>query len=286
MSSSGLGLAGSLSITQATLNAVGDSLDLTLSAEVQTTARPSADNTANFTYYIQSDYDINSEISYHATSTVAGEDDAYSMNAITVTNSTASNAQLNLPAASGKTVDAGLISALDVDNTSLGSFPVVLTVAVSSVGRMTSTIAITGSTLTASTSENPALAQNVYWSGIDPLPNQSASAPDDLTQTLTIDQLDEKYSSEKTAINNNYNGQDMISGWTISVSAVTQRTNNALSQHARYNNKNGSTTIFAAGEKLVCATPASYSVSIDDYSGSSTTIIGATDVYGVLRQSA
>ena len=151
---------------------------------------------------------------------------------------------------------------------------------------MTSTIAITGSEITASTSEDAANAQSVYWSGIDDVPIVSTSDPDNLTQTLSVSQLDQKYASEKSAINSNYNDQYMISGWTISVSAVSQRTNNTLSQHARYKNKNGSTSIFAAGEKLVCATPASYSVSIDDYSGSSTTIIGATDVYGVLRQSA
>lgn len=283
---SGLGLSGSLSITQATLNAVGTSLEQTLSADVVTTARPSANGTANFTYYIQSDYDINSEISYHPSSTEDNKDDAYSMNGITVTNSTATNPSVSLPSATGVTVDAGLISALDVDDSALGSFPVVLTVAVSSTGRMTSSIAITGSTLTASKSEDAANAQSVYWSGIDNVPTVSSTDPDNLTQTLSVSQLDTKYASEKTAINNNYNNQDMISGWTISVSAVSQATNNTLSQHARHNSKNGSTSIFAAGEKLVCSTPASYSVSIEDYSGSSTTIVSATDIYGVLKQSS
>lgn len=283
---SGLGLPGNLSITKATLNAVGTSLDQTLSADVVNTARPSADGTATFTYYIQSDYNINGEITYHAASSDDNRDDAYSMNGITITNSTATNAIISLPAVTGRTVDAGLISALDVDDSALGTFPVVLTVAVSSTGRMTSSIAITGSTLTASTSENTANAQQVYWSGIDNVPTPASTDNDILTKTLSISQLDTKYASEKTAINNNYNNQDMISGWTISVSAVSQATNNTLSQHARYNNKNGSTSIFAAGEKLVCSTPASYSVSIQDYTGSSTTIVSATDIYGVLKQTA
>ena len=284
---SGLQIPGSLTITKASLDAVGQSLELTVSAEVVNTQRLSAAGTQqNFSYYIQSDYDINSEISYHAASSEDNKDDAYSMNGITVTNSTATNPTVSLPAATGVTVDAGLISALDVDNSALGSFPVVLTVSVSSTGRMTSSIAITGSTLTASTTEDAANAQSVYWSSIDNVPSPSSTDPDNLTKTLTVSQLDTEYASEKTAINNNYNNQDMISGWTISVSAVSQSTNNTLSQHARYKEKNGSTSIFAAGDKLVCSTPASYSVSIEDYSGSSTTIVSATDIYGVLRQSS
>lgn len=283
---SGLQLPGSLSVTQSTLADVGTSMDVVVQSAVQEAARSSADGSASFTYYIQADYNINGAISYTASSDANGLDDAYSMSAITVNSATATNAALSLPSASSVTVSAGDIDAQNSSGTSLGNFPVVLTVSVDSIGRMTSSIAITGSDVISSTSDDAAKAQVMYWSGIDTTSTVSATTADVLSATLNTSKLSTKYSSELATINGQYNGETMVESWTISVSAVASSSNNTLSQHARYLNKNGSTAIFASGDKLVCATPFSYGVSINDYEGNATTIVSATNVFGVLRQTA
>lgn len=284
--SSGLQLPGSLSVTQSTLADIGTTMDVVVQSAVEEAARSSADGSASFTYYIQADYNINSVISYTASSSTDGLDDAYSMSAISVNSASATNAALSLPSASSVTVSAGDVDAQNSSGTSLGNFPVVLTVSVDSNGRMTSSIAITGSDVTASASEDAAKAQVMYWSGIDTTPTVSATTADVLSSTLTASELSTKYSSELATINAQYNGQDMVDSWTISVSAVSSSADNTLSQHARYLGKNGSTSVFSAGDKLVCATPFSYGVSINDYEGTATTIVSATNVFGVLQQAS
>ena len=282
---SGLQLPGSLTITKASLDAVGTSLELTVSAEVAETARLSAAGTQqNFSYYIQSDYDINSKITYYGNDDdVTKGDDAYSMVDFSVTNLDAITPSIYLPPASDITVLAGKISALNVDNSVLGDFDVKLTVDVNGTGVMSSTIAISGVAKDASTTDNAAFAQSVYWSGINTVPNPSATDTDILTKQLSTGDLDIKYAAELLAINNNYDGQNMISAWTISLSAISQANDNILSQHARFKGRSGS-DIFVAGDKLVCSTPASYSVSIEDYTGTATSIIPTTSIYGVLIQ--
>lgn len=286
---SGLQIPGSLTITKASLDAVGTSLELTVSAEVAETARLSAAGTQqNFSYYIQSDYDINSKITYHENDDdvpddVTKADDAYSMVDFSVTNLEAINPIIYLPSASDITVLAGKISALNVDNSVLGDFDVKLTVDVNDTGVMSSTIAISGVAKDASTTDNPAVAQSVYWSGINDVPNPSPTDADILTKQLSTGDLDIKYAAELLAINNNYDGQNMISAWTISLSAISRSNDNILSQHARFKGRSGS-NIFAAGEKLVCSIPASYSVSIEDYTTTATSIIPTTSIYGVLSQ--
>lgn len=284
--SSGLQLPGSLSVTQSTLADVGTTMDVAVLSAVEEVARSSADGSASFTYYIQADYNINGAVSYSSSSSTDNLDDAYSMSAISVNSATATNAKLSLPAASGVTVSAGEVEAKNSSGTSLGTFPVVLTVSVDSVGRMTSSIAINGSDVTATESEDATKAQVVYWSGIDTVPTVSATDADVLSSTLTASELSTQYSSELATINGQYNGEDMVDSWTISVSAVSSSASNTLSQHARYLGKNGSTSLFSAGDKLVCATPFSYGVSINNYLGNATTIVTAANVYGVLQQTA
>lgn len=284
--SSGLQLPGSLSVTQSTLSDVGTSMDIVVQSAVAEAARSSADGTASFTYYIQADYDINSAISYTASSPLHATDDVYSMTAISVTSAQATNPSLNLPSASSVTVSAGDIDAQTSSGHTIGNFPVVLTVSVDSNGRMTSTIGIIGSDVIATEADDPAKAQVVYWPFLGPADDVKGATADILSSTLTPNQLASNFFDSLAQIDAQYNGQDMVDSWTISVSAVSAAyTGNILSQHARYLGKNGSTSVFAAGDKLVCATPFSYGVSINDYVGQATTIVAATNVFGVLQQS-
>jgi hypothetical protein len=76
----------------------------------------------------------------------------------------------------------------------------------------------------------------------------------------------------------------MIQSWAISVNKIDPTTDNILSRHARFLEKNGDTAIFDEGHKMITSTPYPYSVSIIDYLGNTTIIIPQTNVYGVLSQ--
>ena len=167
---SGLLLTGTFSLTQSTIDAVDTSMVQTLSSAVATADRPGTAVTQAFTYYIEVDYDINSKVLYK-NSSVDNTDDAYGLTGFTVTNITHPNPKLSLPSATGVDVPAGLVSAAAGSGLSgSGQFPVTLTVTLSSAGVMTSQCLITGSSVTASVSEDPTKAQVVYWPTIDGTP--------------------------------------------------------------------------------------------------------------------
>lgn len=285
MVSSGLQLPGSLNVAQRPLSDVGTSMNVTATSAIVEADRLSADGTAVFTYYILHDYNINGDISYYPAGPNTGEDDAYSMNAISVTSGPTSNPVLELPTASNITVYAGKINAEGQDAASPGIFPVTLTVSVNSVGIMTSSITISGIDYIAHKLEDPAKAQVVYWDGIDSTPTVDANTADVLSSTLTPNELVTHYTTALDTINSMYDNQNMILSWNISVAEVTRATNNTLSKHARHLNKSGSTLVFETGDKLVCATPFQYGVSFKNYLDATTTIVLTHNVYGVLQQS-
>jgi len=278
-------LPGTLSLTQTAITDVGNTMNVVINSAVSEIARSSVQpQPTSFSYYIQSNYDINSSISYNASSATDGTDDAYSMTAIIVTDQTAVNPSFILPSVTGIGVSAGLVDA-QTTGTSIGTFPVTITFAVSTAGIMTSSIAITGADVVATASEDSTKAQIVYWSGINvTAPSATANDADVLTSNLTSTQLETKYSSELTTINNQYNNQNMIASWNISFPAIGTNTNNLLSQWSRYLGLNGSTNFFSTGDKLVTDTAYSYSVSVNNYLNTATEIIPTTSVFGVLVQ--
>jgi hypothetical protein len=284
--SSGLALPGSLSITEATLTAVGTTMVKNVDFNVAEADRTSADGTSSFVYYIQATYDINSQISYTASSALDAKDDAYAMAAISIASASATSPVLSLPSASGVSVSAGLVSARDATNSnaSLGTFPVTLTVALSNQGLMTSSIAITGSDVTGTNSDDATKAQVAYWS-LDSTPTPAADTSDVLSDSVSTSDLTTEYSAQLATINGYYNNQSLISSWSISIDAITGSTNNVLAQHARYLSKAGQTAIFGAGDKVITNAAYSYAVSITDYAGSAQSVASG-DVYGVISQSA
>lgn len=286
MSLSGLELPGTFNMAVFSPPNVGQTMNFDISAALVNTDRLSVDGAKSVAYYILAEYNINGEISHTSSDSAEDLDDAYSMNAISVSSDAAIGTVLSLPTASNVTVLAGNIDALGLDGTSLlGTFPVILTVTVNQSGMMTSQIAINGSDAVVNESEDYTKAQVVYWPVVEAIPSVSATTADVLTSAISANVLDTHYTAEITAIKNLYDNQSMITSWTISFDPVTSSTSNTLSKHARFLNKaNGDTPLFAPGEKLVCASPFTYGVSINNYLGNATTIVTDTYVYGVLQQ--
>ena len=279
---SGLQLPGSLSVSLQPLSAVGSSLDVDIQYAVETLERTKADGSASFTNFIEASLDLNSKITYSGESSTKDGDDAYALAAISVLSASAKNVRLSLPSAANVLIDAGEIDAQDPNGVSLGKFPVTLTVSCNDQGVMSSSIAISGQDVAATTVDDPNLAQKSYWSGAQLRPSLTADDADELATKLTAAQLTTYYASELSTINNQYDGQNMIKSWTISVNEIPSSTGNVLAQHARFLGKKGTSAVFANDEKMVAATPFSYSVSIDDYLGNSQTVVAAANVFGVL----
>lgn len=294
MSLSGLQLTGSLSVTQADLAAVGTTMENTLTLQQVETNRPTSTTNGTAVYYVKVTADINNSITLHPSDGDSNEDDAWSMSALSFTDSDASNytdPSLNFPTADNVNVPAGLITG-QADSGS-GTFPVSLTVSADNQGVLSSSIAISGASFTGSNAEDLTKAQLAYWPINDGSNDYSSSGPtalgandpDTLSAALNVSALSSHYASALSAINDQYNSVDLIDGWSISVSAVLQATNSNLSNHARSNAKT-TAAVFDAGEKIVAATPFEYVVAIDDYESNSTSIVSASDVYGVVEQSA
>lgn len=288
MSLSGLELTGSLSVTQNATDDVGTSMQNTIALQEVNTARPTATSTATAAYYIKVVADINASITFHPSDGDSNEDDAWSMASLSYNNTDdAAAATLKLPTASNVSVDAGLITA-NHDGGS-GTFPVTLTVSANDQGVLSSSIAISGDSIVGSKDDDYGQAQQAYW----PINEYSSAEPtalgdtdaDVLTASLSAANFTTHYATELAAINAQYNTAAMVSSWTLAVSLVAQATESNLSNHARANSKTDA-NVFAAGDKIVAASPYSYSVAINDYTGSANTIVSATEVYGIVEQSA
>jgi len=281
---SGLLLTGAFSLTQSPIDAVGTDMVKTVTSAVTTADRPSLAIQQAFTYFIEVEYDINAKVLYK-NSSVDNADDAYGLTGFTVTNVSHPNPKLSLPSATGVDVPAGLVSASAGSGLSgSGQFPVTLTVNLSSEGIMTSTCLISGSSVTALTSEDPTKAQVVHWPTIDGTPVVSSTTADKLSDVITAAELNTEYEAVRNTINANYNNQNMLSAWSITIDGVTQETNNSLSKYAQDRSKAGLGAIFDAGQKIVCSVSQQYSVSIEGYDGSSNPIASGT-IYGVITQS-
>jgi len=283
---SGLRLPGSLAVNLAPLAPVGSSLDVAIEYAVETLERTKADGSASFTNFIQAEVDLNSKITYSGDLNTKDGDDAYSLAAISVASATAKNVVLSLPSAQNVLINAGEIDAQDPSGSSLGRFSVTLTVSCDDQGVMSSSIAISGQDVAATAVDDPNLAQKSYWTGAQDRPSVAADDADELENKLSAAELTTYYASELSTINAQYNGANMINSWTIVVNEIPSSTNNVLAQHVRYLGKKGTSAVFANDEKMVAATPFSYSVSIDDYLGNAQTVVAAANVFGVLSHKA
>ncbi|MBO72242.1 MAG: hypothetical protein CMD35_01375 [Flavobacteriales bacterium] len=291
MALSGLQLPGTFEPALLSLAQTGKSLEQTVNFEVIDAARDSADGSASVSFYIMSDYDINSHVEYH-NSSEDGEDDSFSMTAITLASKDAVNEKLKLPDNSGVSVKAGHISVADpnADDDSgavaaHAGFPVTLIVSCNDQGLMSvDSLTIGGNAVTGEQNENPGLAQQAYWD-INAAPSPDKNSADILQAALTSGDLTTNYSAELAAIRALYNNKSMIESWTIKFSAVAKAPNNTLAAHARHLGRDGS-TVFQAGDKLITSGSYGYAVAIVDFEDSATTIVAEQNVFGVLQQTA
>ena len=161
--------------------------------DIVSVARTKVDGSATVQYFIESEFDINSKITYVASSTINGKDDAYGIEQIDIASVAAINANVFLPSASDKLVDAGELDAEDPNKFSLGKFPVILTIACDSQGFMTANINITGNDVAANVEDNPNLAQKAYWVGIQDIPLVTAISADSLNTKVSVAELTTLY---------------------------------------------------------------------------------------------
>ena len=244
--------------------------------------------TTNASYYIMATYDINDKITYTGSSATNSKDDGYSLTAFTITSAMSNiSPVLYLPTGSSS-IKAGTVTAKDTVNTSNadGTFDVNMAISITDQGVFDAvTVSITGSTLSKTIADDPNKAQVAYWDTSTPA-DPSATAADTLSATLTSSALDTHFATERAAIKALYTGTNanQISSWSMSISAVANSNENVLAKHATFKGRSGS-DVFEEGEMIVAATPLSYSIKIKDVDDVDKTIVQATNVYGIVKQS-
>lgn len=288
---SGLKVPGTLSVSQTALTSVeNNKIVQNISADVHEETRVAATESQGFVYHITVVKDINASITHTASGSSGTDDDSWALAAISV-NSTddAAAATILLPTGSA-TVPAGLVTALNVDDSSAGTFPVTVAISANNQGVLSATASISGDDVVASTAENVLKAQVVQWTlDANSAPTVGSGTQDVLTDVLSSADLETQFASELTALVNTYNNVNTVASWSITFNAIAADTDNVLSQHARALSKTDA-NVFAAGEKIVAATHATFLVTVDDYEGNSVDIVAdsgnAYNVFGVLQQSA
>lgn len=283
-------IPGSLDISLVDLSDVNDpsnNIQATFTATVKLQQRAKASlSTAVFNYFIEAEYDINSAISVQHDDKDEDEDDSWGLSEIIIDKTTQEVVSYKLPTASDISVPAGVIEVKGVNGeTSLGNFPVTITMSIDSSGKTSASVAISGSELSTSVNENTANAQVLYFAGFEGAPSVADTTADVLTKTIDAEQVTAKYYDELAEITKEYNNQDVISAWRIKINSIEHSTNNDLSKHARnygITNKN----VFSAGEKIVAQDHFQYTVSVLDYTGNNTVTIASGQVYGVVKQKA
>ena len=284
---SALSLPGALTVVNSPLaSAIDNSLNDTLTYAVALADRTSATGDLNFDYYIERVYNINSHIQYVAIDPSDNRDDAYALSKIDIKSTDlGGNTTFMLPTGVNIDVQAGEIDATDPSGVSRGKFNVQLKFNHSNLGVLTSSASILGDDVLADVQEDANKAQIAYWPGVQSVPTIDASSADIFYTAVTSAQLESTYITQMTQLRDAYPSTQMVSSWAIDVTAIPSSSDNALASRARSNNQAGSTSVFAPGEKMVVSEPFVYKVIIQDYIGTDITIVGNSNVYGVLKQS-
>jgi hypothetical protein len=154
-----------------------------------------------------------------------------------------------------------------------------------------------------SVAENILEAQIVSFGYNSPIQHTVATQTDADTLTATIDaafinaQAGDQTGDIATKLGQIagvYNNQNVLSTWSFTFTAqpLTSQ-DNAISKHARNVPWTPGGTYFTAGQKIVTSTAKNLTLNVTDVTGATVTLIGstdaagdATDVYGVLQQTA
>ena len=318
-----LELPGSFSLSAAAPSLTSTDATVYLLEERKT--RSSAVGSASIPdHFIKVVKNLNASVSYHQSNTgaAAGTDDSWSLAALSA-NSTddADDATLLLPTPTGSTtfqVGRIQIDTSDLDSTLSASaaqqaaFKVMMTANINNQGVLSASCevqrAASATDTTLAIADEAGHAQYLYFDDASDGANDTFSqkpaaawqsgdaddVEDKLSQNLSNSAVETAYATAIAATTGSINNQNVISSWSLGISAVAADPDSSLTQHARArvgaSANPESTTIFSAGDKLIAASGgsaigASYSVVIQDFNSTNQTIVSGT-VYGFFEQSS
>lgn len=318
-----LELPGSFSLSAAAPSLTSTDETVYLLEERKT--RSSAVGNANVPdHFIKVVKNLNASVTYHQSNTgaAAGTDDSWSLAALSA-NSTddSDDATLLLPTPTGSTtfqVGRIQIDTSDLDSTLSASaaqqaaFKVMMTANISNQGVLSASCevqrAASATDTTLAVADEAGHAQYLYFDDASDGANDSFSqkpatawssgdaddVEDKLSQNLSNSAVETAYATAIASTTGSINNQNVISSWSLGISAVAADPDSALTQHARArvgaSANPESTSIFSAGDKLIAASGgsaigASYSVVIQDFNSTNQTIVSGT-VYGFFEQSS
>ena len=318
-----LELPGSFSLSAAAPSLTSTDETVYLLEERKT--RSSAVGSANVPdHFIKVTKNLNASVSYHQSNTgaAAGTDDSWSLAALSA-NSTddSDDATLLLPTPTGSTtfqVGRIQIDTSDLDSTLSASaaqqaaFKVMMTANISNQGVLSASCevqrAASATDTTLAIADEAGHAQYLYFDDSSDGSNDTFSqkpaaawqsgdaddVEDKLSQNLSNSAVETAYATAIASTTGSINNQNVISSWSLGISAVAADPDSSLTQHARArvgaSANPESTTIFSAGDKLIAASGgsaigASYSVVIQDFNSTNQTIVSGT-VYGFFEQSS
>jgi len=274
------------------LTTTGYHLDETITAQVAEEARPAGVNTTSVDYYIQVDYDINQHITHNNSSTVPGEDDAWSLSSIIINsweNPGNLNISKNLPVVNNYDVNAGFIytvaGAEGINFEGALFYSVILQLSLDNQGNLTADVNIQGSSnsssTTASISEKSNYAQVVKFDLSGATATIGNISPDSLSDTIDTLQIQNTYQSNLDSIKNEFHNKNIIYDFTITVSEIPLATDNPLSRIANSKSKTDQ-NVFDQEELVLLASPFDYTFTVKSYSMGDVTVV-SNSVYAVIR---
>lgn len=305
-----LSIPGSLTVTAAVADISDFSQNIT--ASYQEITRDAAVSETAIANYIMVTADINSKITSNTSAT--SNDDTFTLAAFGVNKSTpdgdvsnlawtSESVKLPLISKSGLAVGTLTLANPDADvtvaqdGTSGATFAVTMTLTSVADGTMSATTQVAGSTATYTATEDVTTAQKVATTEDASFTKDSADVLTlEITSTsvLTMDdatpaQTGETVGEALNVIKNTYNGQNFLTAWSGSFSAITSSDSafETFSEACRNGVANGGSTSapLTTGTNFVAATPYSLSLTIQDADSGSQTLISATNVYMIVKQS-
>ena len=273
-------------------------------------------------HYIRVVKDLNSHVSHQQSNTGAasGVDDSWALSAISAASTDAGlTVEYKLPTPNASStfqvgriqIDSNDVTATITSNaTAQQAFKVMMTANINNQGVLSASCEVTrasGANTTLAIEDHAGHAQYLYFDDSDSGANDTFSqksasweagdaddVEDKLSQNLSNSAVETAYATAINATKNSIDSQNVISSWSLGISAVAADPDSSLTQHARArvgaSANPESTTIFSAGDKLIAASGgsaigASYSVVIQDFNSTNQTIVSGT-VYGFFEQSS
>jgi hypothetical protein len=321
MTTTGIQVDGTLSVTQLQLDSVDDHKieGIATFKEVTTLYPVEPPPRQAYQFYIQAEMNLNNYVVQGGPSSTTHPDNeqaAYGLNQIQINSGGSTfNETRNLPVLDGAGVStsAGTVeTAHEANNTASGQFTVTITFLIDNNGDITPTVLVGAGPAQGNTSpDDPLSAEIGYWShsgkqgGVDipgdqlaqpavpaPPSNTADDAGTAAPATLTASQVQTGFQDVLTGIETIYT-VNTIESWSMQVDQIPISNVNKIANYARSVQHVGTIhdghPIFAAGERLVIQNSVAYSVDITPIGGGeNVTLIplhqGASGIFGVLMQ--